>query len=94
MVDCGSCSECCKGPRRLSISEADATKYEHYRIFNKDGMKHYLERKENEDCHYLGDSGCTIYEDRPDACRSYDCRDYIEFGGLQQRILIEAIKRC
>ena len=93
MVNCGTCTECCKGPRKLSISADDARRMKHYRVFTQDGMKYYLARKENEDCVYLGETGCTIYEQRPDACRKYDCRDYVESGLLQNRILIQALKR-
>lgn len=94
MVNCGTCTECCKGPRKLSITEADARIYKHYRVFNREGMKYYLKRKENEDCIYLGETGCTIYHQRPDACRKFDCRDHIVNGTMPERILIEARKRC
>lgn len=30
--------------------------------------------KENGDCIYLGEHGCTIYDNRPILCRSFDCR--------------------
>jgi len=25
-------------------------------------------------CIYLGDKGCTVYEERPQVCRAFDCR--------------------
>jgi Fe-S-cluster containining protein len=31
-------------------------------------------------CPMLGDGGCTIYEDRPRACRTYDCRVFPAAG--------------
>ena len=33
-----------------------------------------LKHKENGDCIYLGEKGCTIYDKRPVICKSYDCR--------------------
>jgi Fe-S-cluster containining protein len=47
----------------------------HYR---KDGHRFLvlqLKRRENGDCVYLSESGCTIYERRPSACRAFDCRE-------------------
>ena len=31
-------------------------------------------------CIHLGESGCAIYEHRPQACRAYDCRLFSPFG--------------
>lgn len=36
-----------------------------------------LQHKFNGDCAYLGESGCTIHETKPFACRLYDCRDAV-----------------
>jgi Fe-S-cluster containining protein len=33
-----------------------------------------LKHKENGDCIYLEENGCTIYDKRPVICRSFDCR--------------------
>jgi Fe-S-cluster containining protein len=33
-----------------------------------------LKLKPNGDCIFLGDKGCSIYEDRPYVCRDFDCR--------------------
>jgi Fe-S-cluster containining protein len=33
-----------------------------------------LGHRENGDCAYLGESGCTIHENRPTVCRQFDCR--------------------
>lgn len=94
IINCNGCTECCRGPRKLSISESDAQRLKHYRVFNNEGMTYYLARKENEDCYYLGDSGCSIYDTRPDKCRVFDCRDHIEKADLPERILIQARLRC
>src|SRR5215472_10100346 len=31
-------------------------------------------------CAHLGDRGCMIYEHRPSACRSFDCRAFSAMG--------------
>jgi Fe-S-cluster containining protein len=33
-----------------------------------------LKHKENGDCVFLGEHGCTIYDRRPTVCRKFDCR--------------------
>ncbi len=83
---CGSCRECCKGPRELLITETGYSSYE------KDGMT-YLATQKNGDCVYLFEGGCSIYEDRPQACQDFDCREYLDNPNLPERIRIEAVKR-
>jgi len=39
----------------------------------RDG-KRCLPKRPDGACIYLGDTGCTIYEKRPQACRAFDCR--------------------
>jgi Fe-S-cluster containining protein len=29
-------------------------------------------------CHYLGETGCTIYERRPEMCRAFTCVGWVE----------------
>lgn len=83
---CGECSECCKGPHReAEINEPGYITYE------RDG-KTYLGRKENGDCVYF-DGKCTIYPNRPQICRDFDCRDYIDEDWFPKRMQIQAILR-
>lgn len=91
-VPCGSCTECCRGPdRRLALHPFDnPAEYETYEI---DEVV-YLARKDNDDCLYLTDAGCSIYERRPIVCRQWDCRNYVDHPNLPQRIRIEALKRA
>ena len=37
-----------------------------------------LQQKDNGDCIYLGERGCTIHERRPAMCREFDCRRFVE----------------
>jgi len=50
-----------------------------------------LDRKDNGDCVYLGESGCTIHDDAPWVCRDFDCRAIFRNSDRQGRKL--AIKR-
>jgi len=85
---CGTCRECCLGPRELELHEP-AFMYETY---ERDGVT-YLANRENGDCVYLVAGGCSIYGRRPQACRDYDCRDYATHPGMPIRIRLQAVRR-
>lgn len=74
MIPCNGCTQCCKGPLRSLplVMDPNPGRFETYKV----GEMIYLANKPNGDCLYLGDEGCTIYEDRPVECRVYDCRRY------------------
>jgi uncharacterized protein len=78
-IDCLSCGNCCKTlqivvgdkdiarlARRLGItSKAFATRYVGVA---DDGVQHFLSTP----CSFLGEgNACTVYEDRPQACRDF-----------------------
>lgn len=72
-VACDGCTLCCEGDavRLLPGDDIDSYKTEqHPRVKSARMLAH----KENGDCVYLGESGCTIYERRPTMCRTMDCR--------------------
>ena len=49
-----------------------------------------LARKANQDCHYLGETGCTIYARRPQACQRFDCPEYAKLKGARLDIVQRA----
>jgi Fe-S-cluster containining protein len=49
--------------------------------------------RENRDCIYLEEAGCTIYERRPAICRAYDCRGFALMVEEAMRDLRGADKR-
>jgi Fe-S-cluster containining protein len=79
-VPCGGCSACCyydgipvdkkRDRRRLPylFTERDA-----------DGGL-VLQRRADGACAHLGAQGCTVYDHRPSACRSFDCRAFAAMG--------------
>jgi Fe-S-cluster containining protein len=85
---CGLCRECCVGPRALEIDEPSWL----YRTYQKNGAT-LLATGANGDCIYLEKNGCSIYECRPQACRDFDCRDYVEDARLPARMRVEALRR-
>ncbi|MFP4119269.1 MAG: YkgJ family cysteine cluster protein [Candidatus Woesearchaeota archaeon] len=76
---CGSCRNCCTGTL-VRVREADLEKWQKgqkYQILIcldrwVDGTT-YLKHKDDgsEECLFLTENGCSIYEDRPDVCREF-----------------------
>lgn len=76
-VPCNGCTACCKTQKAPLFPEyGDQTsRYLTEPTVMKDGTKRrMLKRKDNGECHYLGDSGCTIHDRVPWVCRRFDCR--------------------
>lgn len=74
-VPCGTCKLCCKNSAVLMmpISGDVAENYDTI-PFPLNTEFRILRIKDNGDCTYLGENGCTIYDRRPYMCRIYDCR--------------------
>lgn len=69
-VPCGSCKACCKSDR-IILGPTD--RRETYR-WHKEGHQDVVDRKENGECIYLADGGCSIHANAPDICKRFDCR--------------------
>jgi len=86
-VPCDGCRACCQGPDRallLDPERDDPARYAHVR---DDAGNLWLAQDEHDTCVYLGESGCTIYDERPFHCRVFDCRALIahpRFGELPE----------
>jgi len=76
-VPCGSCRACCYHPNVNLILGDKADKLD-FEIRENGGL--YLKRKPDGSCIHLTDKGCTVYEHRPTACRTFDCRLYSALG--------------
>lgn len=78
IVPCNGCFECCKRGSIFILPEEgdDPEKYKTVQSFDRIAQKErlMLDHKPNGDCIYLGEAGCTIYDDRPVLCRAFDCR--------------------
>jgi len=78
-VPCGGCTACCKKQHiMLFVEEGDDPKeYKLKKELLRDSsgvLRPVVAQKENGDCVYLGEQGCTIHASRPHICRTYDCR--------------------
>lgn len=74
-VPCGTCTVCCEllSPH-LTPEEIESDKYPISLTQGPNGFIVALFRNENGSCSMFKDGKCSIYEDRPKACRQYDCR--------------------
>lgn len=72
-VPCNGCTLCCHGDAVRLLPGDDAAKWKTVPHDRFDGQL-MLAHKQNGDCYYLGDSGCTIQDDKPLMCREMDCR--------------------
>ena len=85
-VPCDGCTACCRSHQFVLIEPDEAATLKRidgsllapapgrppgWKVlgFDQDGR-----------CPMLGESGCTIYEDRPRTCRVYDCRVFAAAG--------------
>ena len=67
-VPCGTCRACCKGPWFVKLMPWEKEKH---------GGVDVVPKKENGDCVYLADEGCSLFDkpERPHVCRLFDCRN-------------------
>jgi uncharacterized protein len=102
-VVCGECTGCCRSsmfihirpeetralkriPKALQFPAPGLPKGNMLMGYNKKG-----------ECPMLAEGKCSIYEDRPQTCRDYDCRVFaatgIEVDGSTQKAIAEQVKR-
>jgi len=43
-----------------------------------------LQRRWDGACVHLGEQGCTVYEQRPAVCRTFDCRVFAAMGLVER----------
>ncbi|MFA7324856.1 MAG: YkgJ family cysteine cluster protein [Candidatus Nanopelagicales bacterium] len=79
-VPCGTCTACCTSSQFIDISpdeQATLAVIPAAVLFPAPGLPkgHMLMGyDQNGCCPMFADGGCSIYDDRPRACRAYDCR--------------------
>ena len=90
-VPCNGCSACCR-QHIVRLSAADEANLIFYQ-WREIGSTRVLKTAPNGDCIHLGTAGCTIYDKRPEVCRSYDCRKHFSIlsGGEQRRFAGSAL---
>lgn len=74
-VPCGDCIQCCVGlSPYLTPEEMMSGKYIYSLTNTGTDIPVISIPRTERGCVYLLDNKCTIYNDRPKACRQFDCR--------------------
>jgi Fe-S-cluster containining protein len=85
-VPCAGCTACCRSSQFVHIGPYETDTLAHVPpelLFPAPRMPKgnvVLGYDEHGCCPMLGDDGCSIYEHRPRACRTYDCRVFAAAG--------------
>lgn len=83
---CGSCDACCRASQFILVTADDIAARSAIPpelLFPAPGMPagdHVMGYDAHGHCPMLSDAGCTIYQSRPQACRTYDCRVFAATG--------------
>lgn len=75
-VPCESCVTCCRDQYIILMAEDEAnlSAYQFDEIKVRETVFRILKSNPDGTCVHLGPQGCSIYEQRPEVCRAYDCR--------------------
>jgi len=102
-VPCGSCTACCASSQFVHVAPDETDALAHIPaalLFPAPGRPPghvLLGYDEHGRCPMLADDGCSVYEHRPRACRTYDCRVFpaagIEPDGGDQHAIAERTRR-
>ena len=85
-VACGDCDACCRSSYFIELKPSDRqarARIPTSLIFAAPGAPpghQLLGYDQNGRCPMLGAAGCSIYQDRPLTCRTYDCRIFTATG--------------
>jgi len=99
-VPCGDCTACCRSSQFVHVDPDEADTLAHVPAalrFPAPGLRRghvVLGYDDQGRCPMLGSGGCTIYEHRPRACRTYDCRVFAAAGVDPDAPLIAERVRC
>lgn len=75
-VPCGDCVSCCKSGMEIPLSFSMDAIWLACTV-GPSGPDHLAKKEDGKTCYYLDDDKCTIYDQRPIVCRSYDCRKHL-----------------
>lgn len=102
-VPCGACTACCTSSYFIHIGPGESETLHRIPtelLFPAPGLPagHVLMGyDEHGRCPMLVDGKCSIYDARPQTCRSYDCRVFpaagIEAGGAEKDLINQRIRR-
>jgi Fe-S-cluster containining protein len=85
-VPCGPCSACCRSSQFILVADTDVAARSVIPaelLFAAPGLpagNHVMGYDTQGHCPMFGEAGCSIYDSRPQACRTYDCRIFAATG--------------
>jgi len=101
-VACGDCVGCCTSSLFIKVRA-----HEHVAM-SRIGARHLqpgpggqgdmlMGYDEHGHCHMFANGGCSIYQDRPETCRTYDCRVFtaagMKAGGDEKSVINARVAR-
>lgn len=95
-VPCDTCTRCCQASHFIHLDPDDdraRARIPAELLFAAPGAPPgtlVMGYDEHGNCPMLGPSGCTIYADRPRACRMFDCRVFAATGVAAEKPIIDA----
>jgi uncharacterized protein len=84
LVPCGACSACCYYPGVVVDEKRDRKRLAHLLTERSPDGELVLQRRPDGACAHLGERGCTVYEQRPAVCRTFDCRVFAAMGLVER----------
>jgi len=73
---CDGCSLCCENEAIILTEQDDQSLYETHEIQTPMGLLIAIKMSTDNKCIYLKSGQCSIYEIRPQICRTFDCRKF------------------
>jgi hypothetical protein len=71
---CGGCTSCCRVGYDIELTPDEAERLPHGE--DQDGKPILEKQPDGKTCKMFRDGACSIYPERPLACRVYDCRTF------------------
>ena len=86
-VPCNGCRTCCRDQAIVLVDEdmPNLAVFDFHLLPGDGPMIRILNLRPDGNCVHLGESGCTIYEQRPMVCREYDCRKQFSIMSRNER---------
>lgn len=79
-VPCGACSACCHYSGIPVDAKRDKRRLPHLLTERNADGDLVLRQRADGACIHLGERGCSVYDQRPGVCRSFDCRSSLRWG--------------
>jgi Fe-S-cluster containining protein len=83
-VPCAGCSACCYYAGIPVDKKRDRNRLPHLLTERGPDGELVLQRRSDGACVHLGERGCTVYEQRPAVCRTFDCRVFAAMGLVER----------